>query len=190
MRDGDRVIRERLLRDAVLAGDVAAWRAWYEEAYAPLESYVIWRSGNLRQFAEDVLQETWLTAVRLLRRFDPNVGSFISWLRGMTANIVRNHLRKWKRTKRMSQALPEDVPDRTVDDVEERERSERIAFALAALPDRYEAALRAKYLDQMSVAEIALEWHESPKAVESLLTRARAAFREAYELREPDHATG
>jgi hypothetical protein len=28
---------------------------------------------------------------------------------------------------------------------------------------------------------IAEEWHETPKAIESLLTRARQAFRTAYE---------
>jgi RNA polymerase sigma-70 factor (ECF subfamily) len=51
---------------------------------------------------------------------------------------------------------------------------------LVALPDHYESVLRAKYLDGRSVAEIALQRGESEKAVESLLTRARAAFREAY----------
>jgi RNA polymerase sigma-70 factor (ECF subfamily) len=49
------------------------------------------------------------------------------------------------------------------------------------LPGRYEAVLRAKYLDQQSVAQIAESWRETPKAIESLLTRAREAFRAAYE---------
>jgi RNA polymerase sigma-70 factor (ECF subfamily) len=48
------------------------------------------------------------------------------------------------------------------------------------LPPHYEEVLRCKYLDGQSVADIALAWNESPKAVESLLTRARHAFREAY----------
>ena len=43
------------------------------------------------------------------------------------------------------------------------------------------AVLRAKYLDGRSMAEIAAAWGETPKAVESLLTRARQAFREAYQ---------
>jgi RNA polymerase sigma-70 factor (ECF subfamily) len=61
------------------------------------------------------------------------------------------------------------------------EKAERVAVALAALPEHYEALLRAKYLDQMTVAQIADMRGESGKAVESLLTRARQAFREAYE---------
>ena len=37
-----------------------------------------------------------------------------------------------------------------------------------------------KYLDRRSVAEMAAESGETEKAIESLLSRARAAFREAY----------
>ena len=61
-----------------------------------------------------------------------------------------------------------------------RERAERIARALAGLSERHEAVLRAKYLEGRAVANIAADWHESPKAIESLLTRARDAFRAAY----------
>ncbi len=40
--------------------------------------------------------------------------------------------------------------------------------------------LRAKYLDGLSVAEIAAARGETTKAIESLLSRARQAFRKAY----------
>ncbi|HZU38657.1 MAG TPA: sigma factor-like helix-turn-helix DNA-binding protein, partial [Gemmataceae bacterium] len=69
----------------------------------------------------------------------------------------------------------------------EAERSERIMLALVDLAERQEAVLRAKYLDGQSVAEIATEWNETPKAIESLLTRARTALREAYARREANH---
>jgi RNA polymerase sigma-70 factor (ECF subfamily) len=66
----------------------------------------------------------------------------------------------------------------------ERERSEQIALALAELSPRYEQVLRAKYLDGLSVQVIAEQSGETPKAIESLLTRARQAFREAYQNAE------
>jgi DNA-directed RNA polymerase specialized sigma24 family protein len=40
--------------------------------------------------------------------------------------------------------------------------------------------LRAKYLEQRSVNDIALAWQQTAKAIESLLTRARLAFREQF----------
>jgi RNA polymerase sigma-70 factor, ECF subfamily len=175
----DRVWRERGLRDAVAAGDDAAWRAWYEAEYAPLEAYVLWRSGGARDLADDVLQDTWLTAVRRVARFDPAAGTFHSWLCGIAANVLRNRLRsRRRRGNREGQYDGEPgAEDRALAD---RERAARVAAALAAIPERYEAALRMKYLDRMSVAEIATACGETEKAVESLLTRARAAFREAY----------
>lgn len=178
MHDGERTWRERGLRDAVLAGDAVAWRTWYQEAYAPLEAYVLWRCGYGRDLADDVLQETWLTAVRAVRRFQPETGSFQQWLRGIASNVLRNQLRQLRRRQRRQQPFVNEATH--PNGVMKADQGERIAQALAALPQRYEQALRAKYLDQRSVGDIAAETGQTAKAVESLLTRARAAFREAY----------
>lgn len=179
MHPSDRVWRERGLWSAVLAGDERAWRTWYEASFDELHAYVSWRCAGLRDLADEVVQETWLTAVRRIGGFDPERGSFVAWLCGFAANILRNQLRRRARDHRRNQSLNGEllVPDAAK---EENEQAERIASALAALPERYEAALRAKYLDQHSVAQIAEDWQETPKAIESLLTRARLAFREAY----------
>jgi RNA polymerase sigma-70 factor (ECF subfamily) len=70
--------------------------------------------------------------------------------------------------------------------LDQADRALRVARTLAALAPRYEQALRAKYLDRMSIQAIADTWGETPKAVESLLTRARQAFREVYESGRAD----
>jgi RNA polymerase sigma-70 factor, ECF subfamily len=176
MQAEDRVERERQLRRAVLSGEEFAWRALYDEAFAGLYAYVLWRCGGLCDRADEVVQETWLTAVRRLRAFNPSAGSFASWLRGIAANVLRNHFRREKRRTRHTQPL-EGEPLAVE---ESREQSERIAEALGSLPAHYEAVLRMKYLEGRSVADIAVERGESAKAIESQLTRAREAFRQAY----------
>jgi RNA polymerase sigma-70 factor (ECF subfamily) len=183
MSTSDRLWRERGLRDAVLAGDERAWRSWYEETYAPLSRYVLWRCGGLRDMADEVVQDVWLTAVRRISRFDPATGPFPAWLRGIAAHILRNHFRQRRRRGRncsLDGAATAEAPG----DPEGRERAEEVAAALSTLPDHYEDILRAKYLDGRSVAEIAAERGETVKGVESLLTRARQAFRDAYEARD------
>jgi RNA polymerase sigma-70 factor (ECF subfamily) len=179
----DRVERERLLRSAVLAGDQRAWQAWYEEAFEPLYQYVHWRSGGLEDLADEVVQETWLTAVRRLRRFDPRRASFLAWLRGIAGNVLRNRLRSRLARKSRREPLRDEPPTDASAEAEliERERSERIAAALADLPEQYEAVLRAKYLEDASVAEIAEASGQTAKAIESLLGRARHAFRQKYQ---------
>ncbi len=186
MTRNDRVQRERLLRSAVLAGDQRAWQAWYDESYEPLCRYVHWRSGGLEDLADEVVQETWLTAVRRVRRFDPAQASFLAWLRGIAANVLRNRLRgRLARTSRREPFRGDPASDVSVEtDLIERERARRIAAALADLPEHYEAVLRAKYLEYASVARIAEASGRTPKAVESLLSRARQAFREKYRALE------
>jgi RNA polymerase sigma-70 factor (ECF subfamily) len=187
MRSDDRVWRERGLRSAVLAGDERAWQTWYDESFEGLYAYVWWRCAGLRDLADEVVQETWLTAVRRVRDFDPARGSFGGWLCGIAANVLRSQLRREGRRRASpcpgaaGAAAPADAA------LERREEAEAIARALAELPERYEAVLRAKYLDGRSMAEIAAAWGETPKAVESLLTRARQAFRDAYLRRESNH---
>jgi len=180
MPPSDRASYERALRGAVLAGDERAWQALYDEAFAPLFAYVAWRCGGLRDRAEEIVQETWLIAVRRIRAFDPDRASFVSWLRGIAANLLRNHLRKVRLYVPLdgTHSVPAD------DTITRREQAEAITRALAGLPERYEAVLRAKYLDGQSVEQIAAESGETAKAVESLLTRARQAFRAAYPLAE------
>jgi RNA polymerase sigma-70 factor (ECF subfamily) len=180
MTASDRVWRERGLRDAVLAGNARAWQTLYDEAFAGLYAYVLWRCGGLRDHADEVVQETWLTAVRRIATFDPLQGSFAAWLRGIGGNLLRNHFRR-RRTRPLTAAGEHPCPDTAP----EGERAERVAEALAELPKRYEAVLRAKYLDGHSVQEIAESNGETPKAIESLLGRARTAFRESYLRQEP-----
>ncbi len=181
----DRVERDSVLRRAVLAGDERAWEAWYQETFDDLYRYILWRSGGRRDRADDIAQETWLTAVRRVRRFDPLRGTFPAWLRGLAANVVRRHLRQqarlWKREQSAS-GRGGGTPQA------DAERAEQVAAILDALPERQEAVLRAKYLDGFSVAEIVAAWHETPKAVESLLSRARDAFRGLYPGDEHDRA--
>jgi RNA polymerase sigma-70 factor (ECF subfamily) len=174
---------DRRRKRAVLAGDEAAWRAWYDETFPRLDAYVLWRCGGLRDVADDVLQDAWLTAVRKLSAFDPDAGPFAAWLRGIAAGLLANRFRLNGRRAKVS-LTPQ--PDAEPADAEalRRERAAAVAAALASLPDRYEEALRLRYLEGLSVADIAARTGETLKAVESLLSRAREAFRSAFPAEE------
>src|SRR5262245_51486472 len=169
----EREQRERVLRRAVLAGDEQAWRTWYDAEFAGLHAYALWRSGGLQDLADEIVQETWLTAVRRVRAFDPAQGSFAGWLRGIVAHLLRNHFRRQER--RNGQVPPRRAASEASADavLQQREQAQCVARALAELPEQYEAVLRAKYLEGLSVQTIAEQRRDTPSAVESLLTRAR-----------------
>jgi len=177
MTPDDRASREAVLHRAVLSGDEQAWRTLYEETFEPLYRYVHWRCAGILTTTEETVQETWLTAVRRIRDFDPQRGLFLAWVRGIAANVLRNQFRK--QTGKPNRELDVELAIRNPPEaaLENQEQAEQIAAALARLPGDYEYVLRAKYVDAHSVAEIAACLQRAPKAVESLLTRARAAFR-------------
>jgi RNA polymerase sigma-70 factor (ECF subfamily) len=172
----DRDEDERRLRSAVLAGDESAWRTLYERHFDAVYRFVFARVGRDTHRTEEVVQECWMIAVRRMRAFDPARGGYGDWLRGIAQQVILGQQRKWARRNRLADNVPvvADITAAPSDGVE------RVSLVLAALPEPYEDVLRAKYADQYSVAEIAQRWGRSTKAVESLLTRARAAFRDVW----------
>jgi RNA polymerase sigma-70 factor (ECF subfamily) len=171
MDDAARESCERGWHAAALRGDAEAWRALYDSAYESVATYARWRGGAL---AEEIVQDAWLAAARRLASFDPARARFAAWVGGIAANVATAHVRKALKHRTASlAAVPEPAGAEPAD-------GERVAVALATLPEHYEAVLRAKYFDRLSVAAIATQRRESEKATESLLARARQAFREAY----------
>ena len=71
----------------------------------------------------------------------------------------------------------EETPER---EYERKELGRVVRIALDHLPRHYVSALEWKYLGGLSVHEIAGRLAMTPKAAESLLTRARQAFRDAF----------
>jgi RNA polymerase sigma-70 factor (ECF subfamily) len=81
-------------------------------------------------------------------------------------------------------AAAADAPDEGL----KREDTGRIVqLVLDHLPPRYSRALEWKYLEELSVEEIAGRLQCTPKAAESLLTRARDAFRDAFATFQSGH---
>jgi RNA polymerase sigma-70 factor, ECF subfamily len=186
MDNAERVVREHALRRAVRAGDAAAWQVWYDECFAGLDAYVLWRCGQLRDHADEVVQDTWLIAVRRIATFDPERASFGVWLRGIAGGVLRNRFRLAARRQRLRPPAVDLVAPPADEALQRREQAEQVARALCALPERHEAMLRARYLEGRCVADIAAQTNETVKAVESLLSRARHAFRAAYLGTEED----
>lgn len=173
---------ERELRNAVLRGDETAWRVLYDQAYRPLYAYIYRRVQRSVERTEEVVQEVWMVAVRRIQDFDPDRARFELWLFGIARNVLKNRWRTWEKEKGEEDRVEEREPQSSEGALvsETLEREELVALAMASLPNRYRSVLSAKYREERSVEEIATRWGASQKAIESLLTRAREAFRNAY----------
>lgn len=168
---------EAALRDGVLRGDERAWRVFHARHFAALYRFVHVRIGDDREAVADLVQETWMTAIKQIRRFDPARGSFEAWVFGIAGNLAKNARRRRAREVRLEEepVAPSAGPD---------EASRQLALALTRLPRRYREVLDAKYESRLPVEEIAARLGTTAKAIESLLGRARAALRDQMQRRE------
>jgi RNA polymerase sigma-70 factor (ECF subfamily) len=179
----------------MLAGDEDAFQEFFDAYFPRLYRFALTRAGN-EDAAEEIVQATLIQAIRKLSTFRGEAALF-TWL----VTICRHEVAAWfERTGRRSDvSLEEDLPEVRArlealanlatgpdEAVHRQEVARLVRVALDFLPARYGDVLEWKYIDEHSVNEIASRLGLSPKAAESMLTRARHAFKEAFSaLSEP-----
>jgi RNA polymerase sigma-70 factor (ECF subfamily) len=179
-------------RDAILAGDRGAAEGFFRHHLGALYEFVHYRVGGNRAMAEDLVQDTFLTALERLAAFDGRA-SLHTWLCGIAKNKIRAQRRR-ARPVLMEDVLSEADPEIEAilmavdreplpDGVLEREETKELVGAtLSSLPPDYRDALVQKYVDELSTAEIAARAGKNEKAAESTLHRARTAFGRVFTL--------
>jgi RNA polymerase sigma-70 factor (ECF subfamily) len=97
---------DRTLAGAIVGhGDEASFRTLYRRHTPSLYPFVLRVLGGAEEDAEDVIQDTWVRAVRGLATFRWE-SSFRTWLLGIGLNRAREILRKRKRHDRSAE-LPD-----------------------------------------------------------------------------------
>jgi RNA polymerase sigma-70 factor (ECF subfamily) len=183
--------QDRLLAARVAAGEQAAFDIFFKEYFPRLFRFTLSRSNNDPHLAEEVVQRTMCIVVRKMGTYRGEALLF-SWL----CQICRNEASALFKQRRieMSDELPiEDHPavqaaleSMSTNDgrPESAQRRDEIAHfvktTLDYLPSNYATALEMKYIQGCSVAEIAAKLNIGTKAAESVLSRARAAFKNGF----------
>lgn len=177
----------------VIAGDETASAAFFADYFPRLYRFARGRLGYDETATEEVVQATLLRAVRKLHTFRGEAALF-TWL----CTLCRQEIGVWRQRKgRGSEvALVEDEPSVRLalegaarlagadpeTEAGRRELAHLVRLTLDSLPAHYGDALEWKYIHELPVDEIAERLGVGYKAAESLLTRARGAFRDAFEL--------
>ncbi len=141
------------------------------------------------QACEDVVQETMIKAIRGLATYRGEAALF-SWMCQICRNEISNYFHRYGRKEEKMVSLDDDPNLRAAleslgsddaDDVVNRLTIEKIVqLTLDYLPDKYSKALEWKYLEGLSVDEIAERLDTGVVAAQSILARARNAFRKGY----------
>jgi RNA polymerase sigma-70 factor, ECF subfamily len=177
---------------ALLAGDSSAFDAFFNECFPRLYRFVLPRVEYAIADAQDLCQETLVRALRRLATYRGEAALF-SWICQIAVHEISDY---WQQRRRDGARLvfAEDDPSvqailatLQADKAESPEAARYnteiprlVQATLDNLPGRFGDALEWKYLDGLAVVDIAHRLGVSTAAAQSLLQRARAAFREAF----------
>ncbi len=147
--------------------------------------------GNAEE-AEDLAQEVFLRVYRARKKYRPR-SKFSTWLFTIANNLALNSLRARQRKPSVPLNLSESGPlgprpaEQLVQDrnhgpaqhVQQQELAAVIRQALESLNERQRMAVVLNKFEDMGYAEIAEVMGLTPKAIKSLLSRARENLRQA-----------
>ncbi len=186
MTNPDRLVAKRLL-----AGDEAAFAEVFDDFFPRLYRYALARVNGNEDEARDVVQHTFCKAFERLGSYRGEA-SLYGWMHQICRNALIDRARRRARRGEMPAITGADDAIRALVDALAAPRADEPEHALArlnllqliqaaldCLPAHYGNALEWKYLEGLSVTDIAARLAIGPKAAESLLSRARSAFKEA-----------
>ena len=148
---------ESLVR-AMRKGDMDAGEALVRRYRQPLLRYLQRVCGN-EQLAEELHQQSWLSVLEHLPKFDPSGGGgFKSWLFRIATNKANDHWRSHGREKNAKEGLrlitEEEAPQAGFR-MEGTEQEQRLKRAIEQLPEAQKQVLMLRYYGNMKFVEIA-----------------------------------
>lgn len=182
------ISQDRELIRRMRRGDERAFDEFFDAYYPRLFRFAAARV-RLADAAEDIAQATLVLAIRKAGTWRGEAALF-TWLCTLCRHEISAYCRRHDyREVTMLDDIPEvraqlealavrmEGPQQ---DLERQDLARLVQLTLDYLPARYGDVLEWKYLQGLSMREIAERLHTTTKAVESLLTRARDAFRDGF----------
>ena len=174
---------DALLVSAVLRRDRKATAEFVARYSDDVYRYVKSRLWPRDDLVNDIVQEIFLAAWERLSQYR-GTGPLQAWLVGIARHKVEAYYRAQVRA-------PEPIDDlalgldtlksgRGSDRLEQEQMQKKTWQVMSSLPELYRLVLIWRYWDKASAREMAAKTGKTEKAIERLLARARAEFRERW----------
>lgn len=165
-------------------GDRQAFEELIRLYYGYVSGYLLKAVGN-ETLAEDLTQETFLKMIRSIESFDTSGrAAFGTWLVTIAKNCYIDYLRKnrmpFEDIEELSVADGRDV---AADVVQKLEYEELISM-LDALPPEQGLAIKMKYVDDMTLVQIAESFGVEAKTVKSRIHDGTVKLRKILKEKE------
>ncbi len=172
------------LAAAVLRKDRKATAEFVSRFADGIYAYVHSRLVPRRDLVDDLVQEVFLAAWENLQQYR-GTSPLQAWLMGIARHKVEDHYRARLRAPGAIDDLDGDsevlasFPD--FESLLEQEQVRKNTWrVMSGLPEQYRLALIWRYWEKASARDMAAKTGKTEKAIERLLSRARAEFRERW----------
>lgn len=179
-RDPERIYDEYLVA-AARAGDKRAFERLAGRFQPKLLAHA-WRLTDDAEMTKEAVQDGWVEIIRGLPRLYDTV-AFPAWAYRIITRCCAKTIRRSQRRRRIKNAVAAEtvaVAD-TIDGAERQCDAQTITAAIAALPQDQRAAMALYYLEDLSVAEIAVALDVPAGTVKTRLMHARRKVRTALQ---------
>jgi RNA polymerase sigma-70 factor (ECF subfamily) len=155
-----------------------AFGSVFDRHFDDVYGYVAWRLAPDLASAQDVVQEVFLAALAAWDSYRGD-GSVLAWLRAIARRKVADH---FGRRGAANQHEDLDALSETLvfDHDDPEQRTLLLAEAMRRLPPESVELLEEKYLEGLSLRQMAERHARTEKAVESALSRAREMLRDKF----------
>jgi len=162
---------ERLLIEAARA-DPRRFAELYESNFERVYAFIVRRVRD-RSEAQDLTSEVFHQALSNLKRFEWRGVPFVAWLYKIAGNAIADRVQRLAK----EQNLPTpDPPAET--SIDETERLARLFRMVRDLPEDQRRVVEMRFVEGMSIREIAGELQRSEGAVKQLQFRGLQNLRE------------
>jgi RNA polymerase sigma factor (sigma-70 family) len=179
--------RERLFDEYLVASARAGSRVALGQLAARFQPRLLRHARRLTyddEAAKDCAQDAWIDIVRGLPSIN-DAAAFPAWAFRVVSRRCARWIRKTEQRRRLHTNLAsEPAENTTTDNTESSSEIASLGRAMSTLPPDQQAALALFYLEDMSVAEIAMALKTPPGTVKTRLMHARQKLRRILEPKE------
>jgi RNA polymerase sigma-70 factor (ECF subfamily) len=176
----------------LVGGDERGFKRFFDEYYPRIYRFALSRLARDIDAADELAQRTLCRAARKLHLFRAEASLF-TWLCQICRREIHDYLEVRQRDERRLvsidddptvraalESLPADLQSDPEGQATRADSLQLVQTVLDYLPANYGNVLEWKYVEGLGVREIATRLKVTPLAAESLLARARRAFRDAW----------
>lgn len=182
---------DKALAARMLGGDERAFEEFFSAYFPGVFRFALFRVENDGGAAEEIAQAALCAAVAKIHSYRGEAPLF-SWLCTFCRHEISAYYTRLQKSPAPLGLADDDAVQAVLDsltasehhgpeqELRRKELGDLVRQTLDRLPHHYGNALEWKYVENLSVNEIAERLKLGPKAAESLLMRARTAFRECF----------